>query len=29
MINLEVKIAGYFVKSAWVNFRLKGKNFVK
>ena len=28
MINFEVEIAGYFVKSAWVNFCLQGKNFV-
>ena len=29
MINFEVEIAGYFGKSAWVNFRLQGKKFVK
>ena len=29
MINLAVKIAGYFGKFPWVNFCLQGKNFVK
>ena len=29
MINLEVKIAGYFGKSALVNFLLTRKEFVK